>query len=70
MTCPDYFGVTCTNGNCPKALHEEHPELDIEVCDNCRQCPYNEGCIDCIYPCILDITDEECQIQHSVYLVD
>lgn len=47
--CPAFYADVCTNGYCPAALYEEHPEI-YECRIDCDECYYNTGdCSDCIF---------------------
>lgn len=46
--CPNYVGVACVNGTCPKANRDEYDERCMDVISNCKDCFYYEGCIDCV----------------------
>lgn len=53
--CENYCGVTCVNGNCPKALHNYSMENDVswdyDLPKNfsCNNCGYYKGCDDCCF---------------------
>lgn len=47
LTCPEYCGVSCVNGTCPKANQEEYEEYGIPVVRTCSECSYYRGCEDC-----------------------
>lgn len=53
--CPDYVGVACVDGTCPKANREKYEERGVPVIASCRGCFYYEGCKDCA------LADEVCQ---------
>lgn len=47
--CPAFCADACTNGYCPAALYEEHPEIYERRID-CDECYHNTGdCNDCIF---------------------
>lgn len=45
--CPEYIGVSCIDGSCPKANQEEYEEYGIPVVRSCFECSYYRGCADC-----------------------
>lgn len=45
--CPEYIGVSCIDGTCPKANQEEYEEYGIPVVRTCYECSYYRGCEDC-----------------------
>ena len=47
--CPDYTGVACIDGTCPKAREEELLERCEDVPRGCGDCWYYEGCRDCYW---------------------
>ncbi|MBD5493992.1 MAG: hypothetical protein HDR12_06360 [Lachnospiraceae bacterium] len=47
--CPDYCGVTCVSGFCPKALQDEYAERGYDVIRECEDCCYYKGCEDCAF---------------------
>lgn len=62
--CEDYCGISCVNGNCPKALYNDEYLLYVDIYGttkkpNCNNCGYYKGCEDCYfsgndkYPCEL-----------------
>lgn len=53
MTCPNYCGITCVNGQCPEALANEYPEYGYPHI-SCEECRRNKSCQDCCFE------DEEC----------
>ena len=60
MTCGNYCGVNCVNGNCPNALHEEYPEFYTEKIE-CEKCYLNKGCEDCAFS-----IEEGCNIEEYI----
>lgn len=46
VKCPDYVGVTCIDGSCPKALYEAHLEY-YDLMPTCENCGFYKGCSDC-----------------------
>jgi len=60
--CPDYCGLHCVNGSCPKALYNDEYQLYVDIYGttkkpSCKNCGYYFGCEDCYfngnlkYPC-------------------
>ena len=47
--CPEYVGVSCINGQCPKAVAEEYPHGEIDAPRSCRECWLRGGCDDDCY---------------------
>lgn len=47
--CPNYVGVTCIDGSCPRANIEKYIEYDIPYPKNCKECGYYYGCEDCYF---------------------
>lgn len=47
--CPNYCGIACVDGSCPKANIEEYRERCMDVIKKCSECPYYHGCIDCCF---------------------
>lgn len=45
--CPNYVGVTCVDGSCPKAYADECRERGMDVTENCKECGFYKGCEDC-----------------------
>lgn len=48
-TCPNYLGVACIDGTCPKANADEYAERGYTVVHSCDECHYVEGCTDCYW---------------------
>lgn len=61
--CPNYCGITCVNGSCPKALQEEYEECDCPVIKSCKDCGYYEGCVDCAF-----LDTEYCSWEGNEYM--
>lgn len=47
--CNQYVGITCVDGNCPKALAEEYEERGMDVIRSCDECIFYKGCEDCAF---------------------
>lgn len=47
--CPNYVGVSCVDGSCPKALQDEYQERGIPCVWRCSDCRLYEGCKDCAF---------------------
>jgi len=47
--CPEYVGVACIDGTCPKANKDEYEERCIPIVNNCRECHRYKGCEDCVF---------------------
>lgn len=47
--CKGYTGVTCVNGNCPRALIDQYLEYGIPIVKSCKECSYYKGCEDCCW---------------------
>lgn len=47
MICPNYVGISCVNGSCPKANIEMYEEYGIPCVHSCKECTYYKGCEDC-----------------------
>ena len=47
--CTQYVGVTCIDGGCPIALHDEYVERGYDTIKSCKECPYYTGCKDCYF---------------------
>lgn len=47
--CPDYCGVSCIDGSCPRALRDEYAERGYDVVHSCTECPRYKGCEDCYF---------------------
>lgn len=47
LTCPEYCGVACVDGTCPKAHKDEYEEYGIPVIWTCDECHLYAGCEDC-----------------------
>lgn len=47
--CPNYCGIACVDGSCPKANYEEYLERGYDVVRNCEECIYYKGCEDCCF---------------------
>lgn len=60
--CPDYVGVACINGSCPKALYEDYPEY-YDIIPTCETCWFYNGCSDCAFASV----DGKCNIDNMLY---
>lgn len=49
MNCPQYLGVACIDGYCPRANRDEYLERGMDVPESCNDCPQNRGCEDCYF---------------------
>lgn len=45
--CKEYVGVACVDGSCPIARMEEYEERGVPIVENCQDCIYYKGCVDC-----------------------
>lgn len=51
MYCTDHCGTACVDGSCPKYYSTEPY--------SCNDCPYNNGCSDCMYLETKDCPDSD-----------
>lgn len=62
VKCPDYVGVTCIDGSCPKALYEVNPQY-YDLMPTCENCGFYKGCSDCAFAS----ADRKCNIDNMLF---
>lgn len=62
--CSGFFTYECYSGDCPIALHNDHPDMYPETI-TCEECSYYRGCAVCNTPELYQKSTNSCRIDHK-----